>query len=159
MRLTITSALNWSWNVDGSRISITRLIARDVPAGGSLEIRCAGQKCPIKAKRAVAPRAVCTVSSSRRESVSRHSALRPMRDLSPGKTRLHTPPGPVRAQSLQRQELPHRLDGRIGRRRADAAGALIREVPDLPGAALQPSKFAPQALVQVRWHCLPIPEP
>jgi hypothetical protein len=82
-----------------------------------------------------------------------------MRDLSPRKKLLHTQPGPVRAQPLQLQELPHLLDGRIGLRRADAAGALIREGPDLPGDKWQPGKFAQQALVQVRWDGLPIPEP
>jgi hypothetical protein len=55
--------------------------------------------------------------------------------------------------------LPHLLDGRIGLRRADAAGPRIREVPELPVDTLQPGKLVQQALVQVRWDSLPIPEP
>src|SRR5262245_18324625 len=81
-----------------------------------------------------------------------------MRHRSPRTKLLHQQPGTVRAQPLQRQALPHLREGRSGRRRADAAGTRMREVPELPGDTWPPGTLAHQALVQGRGDSLPIPE-
>ena len=54
--LAITSPLNWSWRVNGARAAITKLTARDIPSGATIELRCVGKRCPVKRKQAATPR-------------------------------------------------------------------------------------------------------
>jgi hypothetical protein len=82
-----------------------------------------------------------------------------MRNLSPGKTLLHKQPGTLGANALALEQLSHLVDGRIGLRRPDASSALMRQVPALAVDKLQPGKLPQQALMPIRWHSLPIPEP
>ena len=51
----ITSAISSRWSVRGTRVRLTLLRARNVPAGASGVISCAGEECPFKRK-AVAAR-------------------------------------------------------------------------------------------------------
>jgi hypothetical protein len=53
-RVTATVAVGWT--IRRGRTTITRLLVRGVPAGGRVEVRCLGKRCPFKRKRAAHPR-------------------------------------------------------------------------------------------------------
>jgi hypothetical protein len=82
-----------------------------------------------------------------------------MLELPPRKTRLHKQPGTIGAKALELQPWPHRVDGRIGLRRADTSGPFILQVPDLPVDALAPGTRPHPSRLQLPWYRLPIPEP
>jgi len=46
----VTSKVRVTWGVNGKRIFLLRLQARNVPRGGKAELRCKGKKCPFKRK-------------------------------------------------------------------------------------------------------------
>jgi hypothetical protein len=47
----IDSTVRNSWRVLGARSTLRRLIARRVPAGARVEVRCLGRRCPFERKR------------------------------------------------------------------------------------------------------------
>jgi hypothetical protein len=38
----------YNWTVKGTRLTLTQLIARELPAGSAITISCSGKRCPIK---------------------------------------------------------------------------------------------------------------
>jgi hypothetical protein len=54
--LRVRSRVTPGWSVRGSRVTITKLLVRGVPSGGTVELRCAGKRCPVRNKRGSKPR-------------------------------------------------------------------------------------------------------
>jgi hypothetical protein len=52
----ITATVSAGWVIRRGRTTITRLAVRGVPAGGRVEVRCQGKRCPFKRKRAAHPK-------------------------------------------------------------------------------------------------------
>ena len=53
----IDSPVGNSWRVLGARTTIRRLVARRVPAGARVQVRCLGERCPFDRKRVARRRA------------------------------------------------------------------------------------------------------
>jgi hypothetical protein len=54
--LRVRSRVTPGWSVRGSRVTITKLLVRGVPSGGTVELRCAGKRCPVRNERGSKPR-------------------------------------------------------------------------------------------------------
>ena len=44
----MNARVSYNWTVKGTRITLTQLISRDLPAGTEITISCSGKRCPIK---------------------------------------------------------------------------------------------------------------
>jgi Putative metal-binding motif len=51
----IASGVSTQWIVRGRRVTLARMRVRDVPAGGTAELRCRGRRCPVRRIRAKRP--------------------------------------------------------------------------------------------------------
>lgn len=52
----ITAGVSTAWTVRGARVRLNRLLVSGVGAGDTVEVRCAGRRCPVKRRQGAAPR-------------------------------------------------------------------------------------------------------